>query len=150
MKYTIPFIILTLFLHSCKEQHTQNSTPIYHASKEEKKQGLPFSDAVEFNKLLFLSGQIGMDHQTRTLVSGGVEAETAQALENIKAVLKHNGSSLDQVVKCTVILADIQDFQGMNTVYRKYFTHNLPARTTFAASLVRDAKIEIEVIAVKK
>lgn len=138
----------TLFAVSC--QQSTNTTLQYHKSKEEKKQNLPFSDAVQVGDLLFLSGQIGMDHSVRKIVEGGIKAETAQALENIEEVLKNHSSDLNHVVKCTVILADINDFSKMNEVYRTFFTDNLPARTTFAADLVIGAKIEIEVVAVKK
>ena len=109
----------------------------------------PFSAAVETENLLFLSGQIGKDHIKGELVSGGIKAETKQVLENIKAVLEQHNSSLDRVVKCTVILADINDFQEFNSVYVQYFP-NKPARTTFAAGgLAANAKIEIDVIASK-
>ena len=90
-----------------------------------------------------------MDHSIRKLVDGGIKAETKQTIENIKAVLEHHGLSLDHVVKCTVVLSDINDFSSFNDVYTQYFTKK-PARTTFAASgLVANAKIEIEVIAAK-
>ncbi len=126
-----------------------NETPIFHKSHEVKKQNAPFSDVVEVGNTLYLAGQIGMDHSVRKVVEGGVQAETRQAIENIKAVLEQHGSSLDNVVKCTVILSDINDFAAFNDIYKTYFT-NKPARTTFAASgLAANAKIEIECIAVK-
>jgi len=131
---------------SCK---TETNTLIFHKSHEPKKQNAPFSDVVETNDFLFLSGQIGMDHSSRTLVSGGIEKETTQTIENIKAVLERHNSSLNKVVKCTVVLSNIDDFQAFNAIYKNYFK-NKPARTTFAASgLARDAKIEIECIAAK-
>lgn len=125
-------------------------SPSYPLAVHNSTQSLPFSKVVSYQNLLFLSGQVGKDPNTKSLVEGGIEAETEQTLKNIQQILTEQGSSLDQVVKATVILADINDFEAMNTVYRKYFTHNLPARTTFAADLVNKAKIEIEVIAVKK
>lgn len=129
--------------------NSKNTKAIYHESHEPKKINAPFSDAVETENLIFLSGQIGMDHSTRTLVSGGIEAETHQTIKNIEAVLKHHKLSLDHVVKCTVILQNIDDFAAFNEIYVQYFT-NKPARTTFAASaLAANAKIEIEVIAFK-
>ena len=83
------------------------------------------------------------------MVSGGIEAETKQTIQNIKDVLEHHNLSLDHVVKCTVILKDINDFKAFNSVYVQYFTKK-PARTTFAASgLAGGASIEIDVIAVK-
>ncbi len=119
-------------------------------SKEEKKKDLPFSDAVRVGDILFLAGQIGMDHTTRKLVDGGIKQETKQALNNIKDVLESNGSDMSYIVKCTVILADINDFSAMNEVYKTFFKEHFPSRTTFAASLVANAKIEIEATAVLK
>ena len=148
MKNALLFVIaMSCFgLTSCKRE---NTTIIFHKSHEVKKQNIPFSDAVESNGFLFLSGQVGMNHATRTLVEGGIEAETKQCLENIKAVLKYHNLALDNVVKCTVILEDIEDFKAFNSVYVTYFTKK-PARTTFAASgLAGGACIEIDVIAAK-
>ncbi len=140
------FTFLFLFLN-CEK--TVNPTPIFHKSHEVKKQNAPFSDVVEVGNTLYLAGQIGMDHSVRKVVEGGVQAETKQAIENIKAVLEQHGSSLDNVVKCTVILSDINDFTAFNDIYKTYFT-NKPARTTFAAAgLAANAKIEIECVAVK-
>jgi len=131
---------------SCEQKKTEI---LFHKSHEPKKQKAPFSDAVETDNFLFLAGQIGMDHSTRTLVYGGIKAETKQAIENIKNVLAYHGLTLDHVVKCTVILSDINDFAAFNEVYTEYFTKR-PARTTFAASgLAVNANIEIDVIAAK-
>ncbi|MET7028352.1 Rid family detoxifying hydrolase [Sediminicola luteus] len=128
----------------------EESSLVFHASHEEKRQSAPYSDAVAVGKMYFLTGQIGMDHSTRTLVTGGIKAETEQVIKNIAAVLEHHGMNLDRVVKCTVILSNIEDFAAFNEVYVQYFTKK-PARTTFAASgLAANAKIEIEVVAVKE
>lgn len=122
---------------------------IFHPSHEPKKQTAPFSDVVEAGNLFFLAGQIGMDHSTRTMVEGGIQAETTRAIENIKEVLAQHGLELDHVVKCTVILSTMEDFAAFNEVYSTYFVKK-PARTTFAASgLARDARVEIDVIAVR-
>jgi len=111
--------------------------------------GLPFSSAVRVGDLLFLSGQIGNVPGTRQLADGGITGQTRQALENIKAVLAFAGSSLDRAVKCTVFLADIQDFAAMNAVYATYFPNDPPARSTVAAKgLAGGARVEIECIAV--
>jgi 2-iminobutanoate/2-iminopropanoate deaminase len=105
---------------------------------------LPFSAAVRVGPLLYLSGQLGTDSAGH-LVPGGISAETRQALENIREVLEHNGSSLDRVVKCTAMLADIHEWEAMNQVYRSYFRRHLPARSAFATSgLVFGARIELE------
>tara|TARA_R110002073_G_scaffold14998_1_gene60133 strand:+ start:56269 stop:56724 length:456 start_codon:yes stop_codon:yes gene_type:complete len=129
---------------------TQKPDLEYLKSKEEKKKDLPFSDAVRVGNVLYLAGQIGMDHTSRTLVEGGIKQETMQALNNIKAVLESNGSDMNHIVRCTVILADINDFASMNEVYKTFFKDQFPARTTIAASLVANAKIEIEATAVVK
>ena len=111
-------------------------------------QGLPFSSAVRVGDLLFLSGQVGNVPGTRQLVDGGVTGQTRQALENVKAILAFAGSSLDRAVKCTVFLADINDFAAMNAVYAAYFPKDPPARTTVVASPpVVGARVEIECIA---
>lgn len=142
----IIFLMLILFF-GCGEK---NEYPVFHGSHEPKKQNAPFSDAVETRNLLFLSGQIGMDHSTRTLVEGGIKAETLQTIKNIEAVLLHHELELKDVIKCTVILSDINDFAAFNEIYIQYFKQK-PARSTFAASgLAANAKIEIEVIAVKR
>jgi len=139
--------VILLVCFGCNQ--TIKETPIFHASHEPKKQNAPFSDVVQVGNTLYLAGQIGMDHSVRKVVEGGIKAETKQVIENIKAVLEQQGSSLDQVVKCTVVLSDINDFAAFNDVYKTYFT-NKPARTTFAAAgLAANAKIEIECIAVK-
>ncbi|WP_432411538.1 RidA family protein [Rasiella sp. SM2506] len=122
--------------------------PIFHKSHEPKKQDAPFSDVVQVGNMLYLSGQIGMDHYTRELVEGGIEAETKQAFENIRDVLSVHGLNFKDVVKVTVILDDINDFKAFNDIYIQYLSHK-PARTTFAVeALARGAKIEIEVVAV--
>src|SRR5256884_9591551 len=110
--------------------------------------GLPFSSAVRVGDLLFLSGQIGNVPGTRRLADGGITGQTRQVLGNIKAVLAFAGSSLDRAVKCTVFLADIQDFAAMNAVYATYFPKDPPAPSTVAASrLAGGARGEVEWIA---
>jgi len=137
-----------MFVYGCQNE----SKPIvkHHKSHEQTRQNVPFSDAVQVDNLYFLTGQIGKDHASGKLVEGGIEAETKQTILNIEAVLKHHNLRLNDVVKCTVILADIDDFSKMNGIYRSFFKENLPARTTFAANLVAGAKIEIEVVAARK
>ncbi len=150
MKFLKPlFLFLFLILvSSC--QNEGKSQPEFIKSQYEARHTAPFSDATAYKDLLFLTGQIGKDHKAGKMVEGGITAETQQVLTNIKDVLEANGSDLNHVLKCTVILSDIDDFSAMNEVYRTFFTENKPARTTFAANLVGGAKIEIEVIAVKK
>lgn len=109
----------------------------------------PFSEAVRVGNLLILSGQLGVVPGTGKLAEGGIEAEAKQALENIKAVLEKNGSSLSKVVKSTVMLADMSEFARLNAVYIAYFPKDRPARSAFAAGgLARGARVEIECWAV--
>jgi reactive intermediate/imine deaminase len=113
---------------------------------------LPFSAAVRVGDLLFLSGQIGTrPGDFSAVVPGGIEAETRQALENIRATLEKSGSSMDRVVKCTVMLGDMKDWPAMNTVYASYFPKAKPARSSFGATgLALGAKVEIECIALAR
>lgn len=108
----------------------------------------PYSQAVKAGGMVFCSGQIPIDPATGEFVEGGVAEQTDQVFKNLIAVLEAGGSSLDGVVKTTVFLADMNDFAAMNEVYAKYFDSNKPARATVqAARLPRDAKVEIECIA---
>lgn len=138
-------LIFSLFLIFVRAKFLeQEKVQLTFLNPPEKSQA-PFSEAVRVGHWLILSGQLGRDPQTGKLVEGGIEAETKQVLENIKKTLEKYGSSLDKVVKCTVILADMADWEKMNKVYLTYFPKNRPARTTFAASgLAGGAKIEIE------
>ena len=146
IKLLLAGCFLCFVLSSCVKS---KSDIIFHKSHEPSRSNVPFSDAVETEDLLFLTGQIGKNHKKGVLVSGGIEVETQQVIANIKAVLEHHGLSLDNVVKCTVILKDINDFKTFNAVYVKHFTKK-PARTTFAAlGLAGGARIEIDVIAAK-
>ncbi|HLG05742.1 MAG TPA: Rid family hydrolase [Gemmatimonadales bacterium] len=109
--------------------------------------GLPFSPAVKVGHMLYLSGQLGTD-STGRLAPGGIEAETRQTLTNIKALLEANGSSMDRVVKCLVMLADIGEWARMNSVYVTFFPGPKPARSAFGATgLALGARAEIECIA---
>ena len=108
---------------------------------------LPFSEAVRVGSMLFLSGAMGID-DAGVLVPGGIEAETGQALANIRSVLERHGSSMERVIKCTVMLADMQEWPMMNSVYVQHFPTNLPARSAFGASgLALGGRVEIECIA---
>lgn len=109
----------------------------------------PYSQAIKTNGMLFCSGQIPIDPATGEFVEGGVPEQTEQVFKNLSAVLEAGGMSLDNVVKTTVFLADMGDFAAMNEVYGRYFDSNKPARATVqAAGLPRNAKVEIECIAV--
>lgn len=108
----------------------------------------PYSQAVTANGFVFTSGQIPIDPATGQFVPGGIAEQTQQVLKNLSAVLEAAGSSLQQVVKTTVFLADMQDFTAMNEVYATFFGAEPPARSTVqAARLPRDARVEIDVVA---
>jgi 2-iminobutanoate/2-iminopropanoate deaminase len=107
----------------------------------------PFSRAVRVGDLLFLAGQIGTDASGR-LVPGGIQAETRQTLENIRAELRRNGLGMDRVAKCTVFLADMSEWSRMNEVYATFFPGPKPARSAAGSNgLALGARVEIECIA---
>jgi len=109
---------------------------------------VPLSQAIRAGEWVFASGQLGLDPRNGRLVEGGIQAETRQVCENLKAVLEAAGSSLAKVVKVTIYLADLAELMPMNAVFNEYFPDEPPARTTFqAAALVGGARVEIEVIA---
>jgi len=108
----------------------------------------PYSAGVSTGHLVFTAGQLGMDPKTGDLVEGGIQAQTRQALNNLKAVLEAAGSKLELVIKTTVFLKDINAFGQMNEVYGTFFTKNFPARSAFqVAALPKGADVEIEAVA---
>ena len=108
----------------------------------------PYSQAIKANEMVFASGQIATDPLTGQFVAEGIKEQTEQVLKNLAAVLEAAGSSLDRVVKTTVFLLDMQEFSAMNEVYARFFKDEPPARATVqAARLPRDARVEIEAIA---
>jgi reactive intermediate/imine deaminase len=111
--------------------------------------GLPFSEAVRVDDTLYLSGQVATQPGVLELVPGGIEAEARQVLGNIRTVLAANGLGLEDVVKCTVMLADIAEWPTFNEVYAEFFSAPFPARSAFAASgLALGARVELECMAV--
>lgn len=116
----------------------------------DRMKGLPFSEAVRVGDMLYLSGQLGID-ESRKIVPGGIGPETRQTMENIKAALERHGSSLDLVVKATVMMADMKEWPEMNKIYVTYFPNRLPARSAFGTTgLALGARVEIECIALVK
>jgi 2-iminobutanoate/2-iminopropanoate deaminase len=108
----------------------------------------PYSQAVRCGSMLFCAGQIPLDPNTGQLVRGDVSVQAKRVLENIAAILKAEGLSFDHIVKTTVFLTDMNDFQTVNEIYATYFGENPPARSTVAvAGLPKGAKLEIEVVA---
>ena len=111
-------------------------------------QNLPFSDAVRVGNMLYLSGSIGVLPGTLDLAEGGIQAETRQTMENIRTTLEKYGSSMDRIVKCTIMLADISEWNAMNEVYVSFFPGHKPARSAFGADgLALDSRVEIECMA---
>lgn len=129
--------------------NTEDGSDVEFYTSEQLK-GLPFSAAVRVGRMLYLSGQIGIDGSGK-LVAGGISAETRQTMENIRATLEQYGSSLDHVIKATVMLADMSEWSDMNKVYVTYFDKHLPARSALGANgLALGARVEIECVAVLK
>ncbi len=111
----------------------------------------PYSQAVAAGEFVFCSGQIGLDPHSGAIVAGGVESETRRVLGNIREVLAAEGLSFADVVKTTIFLADLRDFDLVNRIYGEHFEPPFPARSTIqAVALPRGARIEIEVIAAKR
>lgn len=111
----------------------------------------PYSPAIRAQGLIFVSGQIPLNPQTGEIVRDSIQDQVRQTLENLKTILEAAGSSLDKAVKCTVFLADLQDFEAMNEVYAGYFTGKAPpARSTVqVACLPKGVDVEIDVIALE-
>ncbi len=132
----------------CEPMDKPSPAGQFLSSAEFDSLGLPFSEAVQAGNMLYLSGQIGTLPGKLELVEGGVTAETGQTMENIRAVLERNGSGMDKVIKCTVFLADIDEWPAVNEVYRTFFTPPYPVRSAVAGSgLALGARVEVECIA---
>ena len=117
----------------------------YLASERAKSLNLPFSEAVRVGDMLYLSGQLGNLPGTLDLAEGGIEGQTRQIMANIKRILEANGSALDRIVKCTVMMADMAEWPKLNEIYVTYFPGPKPARSAFgAAGLALGARVEIE------
>ena len=113
--------------------------------------GLPLSEAVRVGDTLYLSGQVGIVPGTMNLAPGGLEGETRQTMENIKTTLEAHGYSMNDLVKCLVMLADISQWATFNEVYKTWFAERYPARSAFGANgLAIGAQVEVECIAVRK
>ena len=107
----------------------------------------PYCQAVQFGNLLFVSGQIALDPKTGELVAGDIEAQTRQVLENIKAIIEGAGMTLQNVLKCSCFLNNMEDFTKFNAVYDSYFNKSLPARETVeVARLPKDVLVEVSAI----
>lgn len=144
-------VIGVLFFASGCDVNIDTSTEVtYLNGPDAATQNLPFSEAVRVNDTLYLSGELGRLPGTLEVVPGGIAAETRQTMDNISATLARHGASIDDIVKCTIFLADMAEWAAMNEVYRTYFTAgSLPARSALGASgIAVGARVEIECIAV--
>jgi 2-iminobutanoate/2-iminopropanoate deaminase len=111
-------------------------------------QGAPYSQAVVHGDLVFVAGQIGIDPETNEVVEGGIEAQTAQAMENVGAILAEAGTSFANILKASIFIVDFADFPALNAVYARYVGPDFPARATVQiAGLPSGALVEIEVLA---
>ena len=158
----VKFLFFIVLLQSClslnvankkvasNSQSSQNEIQ-YVNSDETKEKGYPFSDATVVNGIIYLSGAIGT-LPDGSVISGGIAAETRQTMMNIKNRLEKMGGSMDDIFKCTCMLADIKDWPLMSQEYKKFFNPDkLPARSAFAGSgLALGAKLEIECMAIKR
>ena len=128
-------------LSACAAPQGQPPSARYYGAS-----AMPFSESVQAGDMLYLSGQIGVAPGTTALAPGGIEGETRQTMENIRSVLSRRGLDFDDVVKCTVMLADMRDWAAFNAVYVSYFTSGrLPARSAFGSNgLAYGGRIELE------
>ena len=118
------------------------------STDEGPRTGLPYSQAIRHGDLVYVAGQVAIDPATRTVVEGDVRAQTRQVLDNVQAILRAAGTSLDHAVECLCFLRDVGDFPAFNEAYARYFPKDPPARTTAQAVLPRpELLVEIRVIA---
>lgn len=138
-------VLIGVFL----SQQALGQSTEYFSSQRNIDNNYPFSDAVRVGDLLFLSGELGTLPDSGKLIEGGINHETKQTMDNIKATLAKHSLSMNDLVKCTVMLADIKEWPAFNKVYKDYFPKHFPARSAFATNgLALNARVEVECIAV--
>jgi len=148
MKHLLLLLAVTLSGCQAADPPRAAQRPEFLSSPQNAALKLPFSEAVRAGGFLFLSGQVGNLPGTRELAPGGIGPETRQVMDNIKAALSAHGASMDDVVKCTVFLADMREWPAFNEVYATYFPHHFPARSALGANgLALGARVEVECIA---
>ncbi len=148
----LPAMLALLALSGCRhdaaEVDTTAETVTFLDSGAVLPSGLPFSEAVRIGDLVHLSGQIGNAPGTLTLVDGGMAGEARQVMENIRTALEAHGLTMQHIVKCTVMLADMTEWSAFNEIYRGYFAPPYPARSAFGANgLALGARVEVECVA---
>jgi 2-iminobutanoate/2-iminopropanoate deaminase len=149
-----PLVVLVAIFAGCETVPPAAPAPAvpvpqFYLAGDSALRGMPFSEAVQVGNLLIVSGQIGNVPGKVELVPGGIGPESRQALENIRAILERHGASMQDVVKCTIFLADIGEWGAFNAVYREMFSAPYPARSALGSSgLVLGARTEVECMAV--
>ena len=149
----VHLIAFLLFLSACQAPGTDDTDDSHEHElsvvfPENADPGMPFSDAVRVGNMLYLSGKIGTLPGTSDLAEGGIAGETRQTMENIKGTLEKHGSSMAEVVKCTIMLENIDEWAAMNEVYVTFFPDHKPARSAFGADgLALNSLVEIECFA---
>lgn len=149
MKKIKALAVLCMFIVNISMAHdVKNKINKFYTSPSIEKLNLPFSEAVRVGNTVYLSGQIGMDAKKGKIVEGGIKPETKQTMENIKATLQVLDLSMKDIVKCTIMLADIAEWAAFNEVYVTYFSKPFPARSAFGTSgLAFNSRVEIECLA---
>ena len=150
--FLIFFVCSLLMFSACEQPAAEQTSPERRVIATDAAPPAvgPYSQAIQVGNMLFLAGQIGLDPETRTIVEGGVEAETRQAMSNLNAVLEAAGFTMANVVQAQVFLADLNDYAVMNEIYGSYFAEGYPGRAAVqAARLPLDARVEIMMTAVK-
>lgn len=154
MKILKIIVIIALSFVSCtktSKDPKKEKIATYIETEEFSKMGYPFSQAVLYGDILYASGQVGDLGNSDVLIEGGITEQTHQTMLNIKKVLEDNGTSLDNVIKCTCMLDDIKDWGDMSKEYVKFFPNHKPARSAFATNgLALGALVEIECMAYVK
>lgn len=147
MRLSRAAVLLALAIAGCGRERSAPAPTVEHFAMD-LPTPLPFSAAVRVGSTLYLSGQLGTDSAGQ-LVPGGIGPETRRTLENIRAVVERAGATMDEVVKCTVMMADMSEWGAMNREYVTFFPRRLPARSAFGTSgLALGARVEIECVAV--
>lgn len=149
MKKIRAFLLIGLCLTVCRPMFAAQPAAIeFLNSGKVLPSTLPFSEAVRVGNTLYLSGQIGVSPGTLKLVPGGIKAEARQTMDNIKTTLEAHGYTMSNIVKCTIILADMSEWAAFNEVYKTYFANRYPARSAFGANgLALGGQLEVECIA---
>lgn len=138
--------IVTALAGSTLSQAADNA--LEHLNSKNAFKGVPFAEAVRVGPVLYLSGQLGNEPGVLKLVPGGIRAEARQTMENLKRTLEAHGYSMGNLVKCTVMLADMQEWSAFNEVYRSYFKEEFPARTAIGVNgLLLGARVELDCMA---